>query len=103
MEESGAWRVGGLFDFHEARFADGALDIVRAACAWLDTEPELAGIFRHAYGLPLEARRMTLYVLNDRLKIWDYFTRPGAEAPWLRARSFRPWAERYVDAILRLV
>jgi aminoglycoside phosphotransferase (APT) family kinase protein len=27
LKENGRWRVGALFDFHEARFADGALDI----------------------------------------------------------------------------
>ncbi|MCC6920435.1 MAG: aminoglycoside phosphotransferase family protein [Alphaproteobacteria bacterium] len=103
LKEGGAWRVSGLFDFHEARFSDGALDLVRSACSYLDTEGELAAVFRAAYGRPLDAGRMRLYVLNDRLKIWDYFTRPGVQAPWLTARHFRPWAERYVEGVVGLV
>lgn len=103
LKGAGAWRVSGLFDFHEARFSDGALDVVRSACSYLDTEPELASVFRAAYGRPLDAGRMQLYVLNDRLKIWDYFTRPGVDAPWLKDKTFRPWAERYVEGVLGLV
>ena len=103
LKDGGRRRVSGLFDFHEARFADGALDLVRAACSYLDTEPELARVFRDAYGKPLDARRMTLYVINDRLKIWEYFSRPEAPIDWLKGKPFRPWAQRYVDGILNLL
>jgi hygromycin-B 7''-O-kinase len=103
LKEGGRWRVGGLFDFHEARFADGALDLVRSACSYLDTEPALARVFREAYGKPLDAGRMTLHVLNDRLKIWGYFTRPGVNADWLRGKTFRGWAQRYVDGITEIL
>jgi aminoglycoside phosphotransferase (APT) family kinase protein len=103
IEEGGRWRVGGLFDFHEARFADGTLDIVRTACSYLDTEPELARVFREAYGKPLEPARMTLYVLNDRLKLWEYFTRPAHPADVLKGKTFRGWVQRYLDGVLALV
>lgn len=103
LKENGRWRVSGLFDFHEARFADGALDLVRSACSYLDTEPELARVFREAYGKPLDAGRMMLHVLNDRLKIWGYFSRPGVNADWLKGKTFRGWAQRYVDGILALL
>ena len=103
LKESGRWRVSGLFDFHEARFADGALDLVRSACSYLDTEPELARVFREAYGKPLDAGRMTLHVLNDRLKIWGYFARPEVGAKALRGKTFRKWAQRYVDGILSVL
>jgi hypothetical protein len=92
-----------LFDLHEARFADGALDVVRTACSYLDTEPELARVFRAAYGKPLDPARMTLYVINDRLKFWDYFSRPEINAEWLRGKTFRQWAQRYVDGVLALL
>jgi aminoglycoside phosphotransferase (APT) family kinase protein len=104
VQDGGAWRVGGLFDFHEARFADGTLDLVRTACAYLDTDPELAAIFRRAYAGPLDPARMLLYVLNDRLKIWDYATRPGANVNWLEGEtSFRRWAQPYADGVLALI
>ncbi|MBL6853181.1 MAG: aminoglycoside phosphotransferase family protein [Alphaproteobacteria bacterium] len=102
LKERGRWHVSGLFDFHEARFSDGALDLVRSACSYLDTEPELARVFRDAYGKPLDAGRMTLYAINDRLKFWEHFTKPGVDADWLRG-TFRGWAQRYVDGILTLL
>jgi aminoglycoside phosphotransferase (APT) family kinase protein len=102
QDGSGRWRVSGLFDFHEARFADGTLDIVRTACSYLDTEPHLARVFRDGYGKPLDPTRMTLYVLNDRLKLWEYFTRPDAKFDFLKGKTFRPWVQRYLDGILAL-
>jgi aminoglycoside/choline kinase family phosphotransferase len=102
-KDAGAWRVSGLFDLHEARFSDGAIDVVRTACSYLDTEPELARVFREAYGKPLDAARMPLYVLNDRMKFWTYFTQPSVDAEWLRGQTFRGWAQRYVDGVLALL
>jgi Ser/Thr protein kinase RdoA (MazF antagonist) len=102
LKENGRWRVGALFDFHEARFADGALDIVRTACSYLDTEPALAPVFREAYGKPLDPARLTLYVINDRLKLWEYFTRPAHPADWLKGKTFRAWVQRYLDGVLAL-
>jgi len=103
LEDSGCWRAGGLFDFHEARFADGTLDIVRTACSYLDTEPALARIFRGAYGKPLDPARVALYVLNDRLKLWEYFTHPAHPAEWLKGKTFRSWVQRYLDGVLSLI
>lgn len=102
-KDGGAWRVSGLFDLHESRFSDGALDVVRTACAYLDSEPELAGVFVQAYGKPLDAARIRLYVLNDRLKFWGYFTQPSVDAAWARGKTFRGWAQRYVDDVLTLL
>jgi hypothetical protein len=103
LNDGGRWRVSGLFDFHEARFSDGALDLVRSACSYLDTEPAMARVFREAYGKPLDSRRMLLYVINDRLKLWEYFTRPTHKADWLEGHTFRSWVQRYADGILALV
>ena len=106
--DGAGWRVTGLFDLHEARFADGAVDIVRTACSYLDTAPALAGVFVQSYlqRIAPDARireLMPLYVISDRLKFWDFFTRPGAEADWLAGRTFREWTQRYLDAIVALL
>jgi hypothetical protein len=42
-------------------------------------------------------------VLNDRLKIWEYFSRPEHSVEWLRGKTFRQWAQRYVDGVLKLL
>ncbi|HEY5107694.1 MAG TPA: aminoglycoside phosphotransferase family protein [Caulobacteraceae bacterium] len=102
------WRVSGLFDFHEARFADGALDIVRQACAYFDNEPPLAKVFVETYRKsappdPSVAQRMPLYIINDRMKLWEYFTRPDLRASWTQGKTFRGWAQRRLDDILNLL
>ena len=97
------WRVSGLFDLHEAHFGDGALDIVRTYCAYLDTEPRLAPVFLDAYRKrlppdPTLRARLPLYVVNDRMKFWGFFAKP--ERPdWLQG-TFRDWCTRYLDALL---
>jgi hygromycin-B 7''-O-kinase len=107
-KDAGGWRVSGLFDLHESRFGDGAIDVARQACSYLDTEPALARAFVDAYRSrvpadPAIAERLPLYILNDRLKFWVFFTRPGARAAWSQGKTFRDWAGRYMDEILKLL
>ena len=105
--DAAGWRVTGLFDLHEARFADGALDIVRTACAYLDTAPALAAVFVGSYlsraaPAPRLSEVMPLYVISDRLKFWEFLRRPE-NAGFLKARSFIAWTEPYLQAILALL
>jgi len=98
------WRVSGLFDFHEARFGDGTLDLVRSTCSYLESDRELAGVFVAAYrnaggGRDIAHKRVALYIVNDRMKLWGYFGRPENQADWVRGKTFRGWAERYLDTI----
>jgi aminoglycoside phosphotransferase (APT) family kinase protein len=102
------WRVTGLFDLHEAKYGDGALDLVRQACSYLDTEPALARVFVETYrervpADPRLAASMPLYILNDRMKLWSFFTRPGSRADWTEGKTFRGWATRYVEGVLALL
>jgi hypothetical protein len=60
-------------------------------------------VFREAYGKQLDAGRMALYVIYERLAIWSYFGRPGVRAEWLRGRTFCAWAQRYVDGVLNIL
>ncbi|HEV2650248.1 MAG TPA: hypothetical protein VGU69_03240, partial [Rhizomicrobium sp.] len=102
------WRVAGLFDLHESHFGDGAFDLVRQASSYLDTDPHLAKVFVDAYRArapvdPSIAERMPLHIVNDRMKIWQFFTQPGARADWTERKTFRGWAQRYMDRILELL
>lgn len=107
-EREGAWRVTGLFDLHEAKFADGALDVVRQSCSYLDTEPHLARVFADRYfervgSDPRLKELMPLYVINDRMKFWAFFATPKNRASWTVGKTFRQWATRYLDSILALL
>ena len=106
--DGAGYRVAGLFDLHEARFCDGLLDIVRQACSYLDTERALARTFVDAYAAraPIDRdadARLPLYVVNDRMKFWGYFSRPEIRADWTHGNTFRGWAEPYVDALTALI
>jgi len=102
------WRVTGLFDLHEARFGDGALDLVRQTCSYLDTEPALARIFIASYFKRTTrdsriAELLPLYLINDRMKFWTFFANPASPAPWTKGRTFRGWAEPYLEAMLAII
>jgi aminoglycoside phosphotransferase (APT) family kinase protein len=102
------WRVTGLFDLHEARYGDGAHDLARQTCSYLDTDRDRAPEFLSAYleSVPHDAsrnERLPLYIVNDRLKFWGFFTRPEHRLPYFDGKTFRGWAERYVDEIARLM
>jgi hygromycin-B 7''-O-kinase len=107
-EREGVWRVTGLFDFHTARFGDSARDPVRAASAWIDTEPELAKVFVKAWrdrggddvGL---APWLPLYVASERVTLWGHFVRIDPRPEWSVGLTFRSWAERYVDRLAALI
>jgi hygromycin-B 7''-O-kinase len=108
LRDAGGWRVSGLFDLHVSRFGDGAIDLVRQACSYLDTEPPLAWAFVDAYRsrMPADhsiAERMPLYIVNDRIKLWQFFTQPGSRAAWSEGKTFRGWAQRYMDEISNLL
>jgi aminoglycoside phosphotransferase (APT) family kinase protein len=108
LKDSDGWRVSGLFDLHEARFGDGALDLVRQACSYLDTDPAQARVFVDAYRSrmpddPTLGERLPLYVANDRMKFWGFVTQPGAVAEWTKGKTFRGWAQRYMDGMRALL
>jgi aminoglycoside phosphotransferase (APT) family kinase protein len=108
VERNGAWRVGGLFDFHTGRFGDSARDIVRAACAYRDTEPELAQVMIEAWragggdaaGL---SPWLPLYVASERSSIWAGFVKRDARPAWSAGQTFRSWAEGYLEMLTALL
>ena len=104
VQRDGArWRVRGVFDLHEARFADGALDVVRQACSYLDTEPQLAPVFLAHCGIVPPPACLPLYVIADRVGFWAFCTDPASRAGWTRGKTFRGWTEPYMDAIAALL
>lgn len=106
VEEAGGWRVGGVFDFHTARFGDGAFDLIRMACSYLDTEPALARIFVDAYrtaaGDKVDLAPLTpLYVVRERIMFWQFFA--DKRPDWSKGKTFRAWAEPYIAKLPALV
>lgn len=85
-QDQQGWRVAGIFDLHEA-MAD---QFVRSYLEFVELGESVN-------------RLMPLYVVNDRMKSWEYFSRPEASAKWQEGKTFREWSSRYVRAVLEVL
>jgi aminoglycoside phosphotransferase (APT) family kinase protein len=104
----GAWTVTGVFDFHTSCMGVRALDLCRQTAAYLDHDPPCADVFVAAWrersgAVTAERDLVALCAANERLKIWEYFTRPGQRADWIPGRTFRSYAAPYVARVSALV
>lgn len=102
----GMWRVSGVFDLMEAHFGDGEADLSRTVAMYLMEDPQLAREFVQAYfkGKPPRAgfaERFSIYMLHDRLIIWEYLQRNAPEA-LSRWHTFQEWAMPYASCLIGL-
>ncbi|MDO8800877.1 phosphotransferase family protein [Phenylobacterium sp.] len=104
----GAWAITGVVDLMTSTFGGGEADLCRQAANYLDQDPALTaaliGAYRGAGGGGLDAQsRAPLYVVYERLLLWEYFTRPPQRADWTAGKTFSGWARRYVDRLSALL
>lgn len=104
--ENGSWCVSGIFDFMQLHFGDGEADLSRPIAWYLARDLLLAREFAQTYLRKKPARpgfekRFTVYVLQDRAILWEFFQRHGLRW-WDEQWTFRDWASQYtpVDVIL---
>jgi hygromycin-B 7''-O-kinase len=95
----GEWKVSGVFDLMGCYFGDGETDLSRTSCEYFDEDPELAREFIESYltlrpPRPGFRARFPLYMILDRLMIWEYIQRHEPETAG-RMSSLRQWTERY--------
>ena len=104
---SDGWEVSGVFDLMQCFFGDGEADIARPAATYFDESSALASEFVRAY-VDLKpqrsgfAERARVYMLLDRLIIWDYVVRNKPETA-RKLGGLQRWAERYVELVMSLV
>jgi hygromycin-B 7''-O-kinase len=96
------WRVSGIFDLMEAFIGDGEVDLARQTVHYMQEDRELARAFVRRYqGLravrPGFGLRFLVYILWDRLVVWEYFQRPQHETPWKQELTLRAWLEPLLD------
>lgn len=97
----GGWRVTGVFDLGEAYIGDGEYDLARAACQYRRRRDDHGfRAFFDAYAAQRPPRagfaeRQALYILCDRLIIWEYGQRNSI---WFPAElTLRAFAEPFVS------
>lgn len=101
----GIWKLSGLFDFMSAHFGEGLADLPRQFNMYVEEDPRLAATYLRAYidGRTLEPdalARLCLYLLDERMIVWEFFHRPVYVHKWRHGNvSFREWFSRYSDAL----
>ena len=94
------WQVSGVFDLMLASFGDPEEDLARPVSSYVSGRPHLAQAFIRGYvsGTPLRSgaqERFRVYMLRDRLMIWEFGLRPRNPRPSIEP-DFRSWAEQFV-------
>jgi hypothetical protein len=105
-QQHGEWRVSGVFDLMTAHFGDGEADLSRSIAWYLKIDPRLAQEFLDTYRSqkpprPGFAWRFPIYMLLDRVILWEYFQRNGLRA-WDESWTFRDWASQYTSPDIAL-
>ena len=96
----GVWHISGVFDLMEPYFGDGEVDLSRSVAVYADKDLELASEFVRAYTRNTSLRRgfaerFPVYMLLDRLIIWQFAQRHGVW--WDANLTLREWASRYTS------
>ena len=101
----GKWVVSGVFDLMEYYFGDGSADLVRMIAHYLEKYSSdaynlinafIKGYFTMVEMEPCIIDKFKLFMLRDRLIIWEYGTRPNVA--WFNNNdSFREYVKRYMD------
>ena len=103
VERAGmGWRVSGVFDLMGLYCGDGEAALARQIARYLEREPGLAGAFVRAYAAarpprPGFAARLPLYLLDERLAIWEWAQRERL-VWWPADLTLRAWAEPFLAA-----
>jgi hypothetical protein len=92
------WRISGVFDV-DGYFGDGEAALSRQIAMFLERDPMLAGEFAQAYFAarpprPGFAARFPLYMLDERLAIWEWAQRERL-VWWNPELSLRRWLEPF--------
>jgi hygromycin-B 7''-O-kinase len=96
----GTWCVSGVFDYMDAHFGDGELDLARCVAVYSEADVTLAREFVRAYAhcKPLRpgfTERFQIYMLVERLLCWQFGQRHGVW--WKPDLTLREWVEPYVS------
>ena len=98
--ENGGWRITGVFDLGEGYFGDGDADFSRSMAGYIREDVALARAFLDGYRANRALRegfaeRFRLYMLLDRMIIWEYGQRNSLWFP--EDATLRDWAEVFTS------
>ena len=96
--------VTGLFDLMTAHFGDGLADLPRQFSMFVEDDPALAKLYLQSYFTDIDLdgstkNRLLLYLIDDRLLVWQYYHRPEHIDQWEQEPNFRKWLETYISVM----
>lgn len=104
---AGFVKITGLFDLMTFHYGDGLADLPRQFAMYTeeaDGAPYgdlFVASYMQAAAVELDGpalQRALLYLLADRLLVWEYFHRPGhSGGPWPRDASLLEWLAPYLE------
>ncbi|OGM10700.1 hypothetical protein A2Z22_05330 [Candidatus Woesebacteria bacterium RBG_16_34_12] len=102
----GKWKVTGVFDLMENYFGDGESDISRMYFSYHQKDTELANVFLNIYLAhsnirPGFEKRFAIYMIWDRLVVWEWALRNG-KCWWNPRFTFRDWCESHIKPVSKL-
>ena len=104
------WQITGLFDLMTAHFGDGLADIPRQFSMYIEEGLlTVAEDYIKAYldGATLDAeakQRLELYLIDDRLLIWQYFHRPNHDRSRFDEKSgLKEWLSPFLDVLHQII
>jgi hygromycin-B 7''-O-kinase len=102
-----SWQISGVFDLMEGHFDNGEMDLCCQIALYLERDPALAAEFVRANLAKKPARSglsacLPVYMLRERLAIWEWSHRPGHVPQWEPRLTMREWVEPFVAAAARL-
>jgi aminoglycoside phosphotransferase (APT) family kinase protein len=94
------WEVTGVFDLMEFYFGDGEADLSRSFIMYKERNEDIAYAFINSYLAVNSVRpgffeRFAIYIIRDRLIIWEYANRSYNKVWWDKKLSFCDWSEKY--------
>ena len=98
----GKWHISGIFDYMPAYFGDGEADFSRIISSYIDEYPEIVPLFLDSYiknsnFRPNFEERFILYMLKDRLLIWQHGQNNCKHGIWWdKDITFKEWIQKYI-------
>ena len=109
-KQDDCWKVSGVFDLMEALVGDGELDLVRQLATYME-EKELTwaksfldGYQKSTSVRPRANKRLALYLVYDRMIVWEYFHNPDNLSQWqYDEQSVEAWISPYISNLETLL
>ncbi|MCA0456834.1 MAG: aminoglycoside phosphotransferase family protein [Chloroflexi bacterium] len=108
-KQADRWVVSGVFDLMEALSGDGELDLIRQLATYIEgnqlawAQAFLDGYRKSTPLRPQAQQRLALYMVYDRIVVWEYYHRPANISLFPNQTSIEAWITTYLNQLASLL